>query len=222
MDPLLFLGSEYLRKMTDPTISEEEREDYRAELAAYLSTEEGGNLSVQLVRAFNKLDLDELLTLPKQTVNWYMDWLGSSRPALMEGATTESLAHIWWAYSDEVIRTRAIELILMLESAREGNPAESRILSIARRLVHAEEWPPEGQRELEGRPAGDFEMTLQIVDTLLTERSTFSLRVLGSLLRITPAGLGTRLSEHVKLKAAELGERSASDLLGQVFRRGEE
>jgi len=222
MDPLLFLGSEYLRKMTDPTISEEEREDYRAELAAYLSTEEGRPLSTELVRAFNKLDLDDLRALPKETLNWYMDWLSSNQPALIEGATTESLAHIWWVHSDEVIRARAIELILMIESAREMNPAESSVLGITRRLAFPEEESGEVQREQVGPPRANVEIAVQMVDTLLTERTPFALRVLRNLLKLMPAEFGGHLNEHIRARAGELGQRDASELLHQIYRESEE
>ena len=68
MEPLLFLGASFLEAMTDPTVPDEESEAYRHELAAYLETEEGHQLAFQMVAAFNRLDFDDLLTFPRDTI----------------------------------------------------------------------------------------------------------------------------------------------------------
>src|SRR5713226_7700025 len=99
MDPLLFLGNEFLRKMSDPALPEEEREAYRAEFSAYLQTEAGSSATVQLLLAFNKLDREDLQTFSRDTILWYLDWTSGLDPEQIREMDPELLAVIWSTFN---------------------------------------------------------------------------------------------------------------------------
>jgi hypothetical protein len=211
MNPLLFLGSEYLFRMTDPTIPEEEQESYRAGLAAYLASEDGQNLSADLVRAFNEFEdsPEEITIFPRDTILWYLDWLTHQEAGLLVKVSPTVLESVWQSYDEELLRTRTIELTLLVESLQERKPEESHVAMIFNRV--------QGSEEVDQVSSRGYSTELAIVDALLTERSTFALRVLQSCLRHSSFQVREQLQLHIRNRANQLGPEEALELLAQVF-----
>lgn len=211
MNPLLFLGSEYLFRMTDPAVPEEEQESYRAGLAAYLASEEGQSLSADLVRTFNEFEdsPEDITVFPRDAILWYVDWLTHQEPQLLVKVNPTVLDSVWQSYDEELLRTRTIELTLLVESMQERKPEESHVVMIFNRVQESEEVEQVG-------PKG-YLKELGIVDTLLTERSPFALRVLQSCLKHSRFQLREQLQLHIRNRANQLGPEEASELLAEIF-----
>lgn len=209
MEPLLFLGSEFLRKMTDSTLPEEDREAVRAEFAAYLETEEGSAAAPQLIKAFNTLDIEDLRTFPSDTLLWYLDWISSLDSHLLGIVEPATVAKIWHAFNDEVLRARAIEVLVITEPLRETKPSDSQVLNILRLVA-----PFQEDRVI---TAEATELGLQVVDSLLTEQSDFALRVLRSSLDHSRGEFRSRWTAHIEDRLTQLGPLRAQNLRDLIF-----
>jgi hypothetical protein len=209
MDILLFLGSEFLKRMTNPTVSAEERESLHYELSAYLEREQGG--AAIIVDAFNRLDFEEALSFDRETILWYLDWVTMEQRELTRRVEPASIAGLWSAFNEPVVRTRAVEVLIDVESLRDVRPSQSQIINLVQRaLGRGDESVGEATDTL---PAPDVQSVLsQIVNTLLTDQRPFGLRVLGQSLEHMPYRYRQRLEEEVEGRLATLGEARAGAL----------
>jgi hypothetical protein len=217
MEPLLFLGASFLEAMTDPTVSDEESEAYRHELAAYLETEEGGQLAFQIVAAFNRLDFDDLLTFPRHTILWYLDWVTRERPELTRQTEPRSISLIWSAFNEPIVRTRAIEALVDVEGRREVRPAESEITGIVRQALGQREGIGPERRGRQEREEEQFTLARQIVYTLLTEQSNFALSTLGVILEGLPIPFREAFRAEIQDLVPQLGESRSHQILGRIY-----
>lgn len=215
MDIVLFLGSEFLKRMTDPTVSAEERESLRYELSAYLEQEEGAGAAI--VDAFNRLDFEESLTFDREAIVWYLDWVTMERRELTRRVEPASVARLWSAFNEPVVRTRAVEVLVDVESLREVRPSQSQIITLVQRVLGRGD-----ESDFEDSPlAPDVESILsQIVNTLLTDQRPFGLRVLGESLEHMPHRYRQRLEEEVEGRLATLGEARARALREAIRTEG--
>ena len=130
MDPLLFLGREFLRKLSSPEIEAEEREAYRDSLAVYSESEEGRATPRLLIRSFNALAPEEYGGFAPETMLWFVDWIASQSDEELTGALErEVLRNIWRAFEEAPIRMRVLEVVLQLEAGRVG-PEDSMLREI--------------------------------------------------------------------------------------------
>jgi len=217
MDLLLFLGGEFLKKMTDLSVSEEERESLRYELAAYLEEETGA--AANIVEAFNRLDSDELSSFARETALWYLDWVTQERHDLARHVEPGSLSTLWSTFNEPVVRTRAVEALIGIEQVRQVHHSRSEVINLVRLALGLRD-----ERVLEDRerrPSAEaINVTSQIVDTLLTEQSPFALRVLGESLTRMPTSYRLHFQEEIETRVTVLGEARAQELLAAI--RGED
>jgi predicted DNA-binding transcriptional regulator YafY len=119
MNPLLFLGREFLHKMSGAEIEAEEREAYRDALAVYSESEDGRATPRLLIASFNDLREEEYRAFSAEMLLWFIDWVAS----LEDGELTASLEgqvlrNIWAAFDEAPVRMRVLEVALQLESGR--------------------------------------------------------------------------------------------------------
>jgi hypothetical protein len=127
MDPLLFLGREFLHRMSGSAIEAEEREAYRESLAVYSESEEGRATPMLLVRSFNRLAAEEYGGFAPETMLWFMDWIASLEEEELIGSLDRAVVrNIWMAFDLAPVRLRVLEVALQLESGRV--PPEESIL----------------------------------------------------------------------------------------------
>ena len=139
---------------------------------------------------------------------WFLDWASSRASETAGQIELAAIARVWSAVDEQVLRTRAIEVLVLLESLREVPPAESLVTNIFRSVVSVtHENEPE-------RSA--FDMGLEIVDSLVTDRETRSLRVLGACLAAAPESFRRRYETHVEARVGDLGEGQARELMSVI------
>ena len=130
MDPLLFLGREYLHKMTGSEIDAEEREAYRDALAVYSESADGLAIPHLLIASFNNLREEEYKAFSPETMLWFIDWIASQEnDELTSGLEGRVFRNIWAAFEEAPVRMRVLEVALHLESGR-VRPEESIFRSI--------------------------------------------------------------------------------------------
>jgi hypothetical protein len=226
MDFLLFLGSEFLRRMTDPSVGDEEKQSFRYELAAYLNEEQGA--AVSLVNAFNRLDFDEASAFSRETVLWYLDWVTRERNDLTGYVEPRSISILWSAFNEPVVRTRAVEALVEIEGLRDVRPAGSEIINIIRlafgvrgdEVFRDSDFPRLSLRDNEPSPDA-VSVVSQVIDTLLTEQSSFALRVLGESISQMPGQYRQHFHEEIRARLSALGRARAKELLAVIGVEGE-
>jgi hypothetical protein len=125
MDPLLFLGREFLYKMSGSEIEAEEREAYRDSLAAYSESEEGRATPRLLIHSFNRLVEEEYGGFAPETMLWFMDWIASQEDEELTSSLERGVfRNIWTAFDEAPVRMRVLEVALLWESGR-VQPEES-------------------------------------------------------------------------------------------------
>ncbi len=211
MDLVLFLGGEFLKKMTDPSVSDEERESFRYELAAYFSQESESAASI--VEAFNRLDSEDLSTFGRDTALWYLDWVTQEIPGLAKQVEPRSIGEMWSVYNEPVVRTRAVEALVGIEQLREVPPQRSEIIKLFRLALNLRDEPEDRDR----RPSLEaLNVTGQIVDTLLTEQSPFALNILGIVLPQMPSRYRLHFQGEIEKRVSMLGKARAEELLAAI------
>jgi hypothetical protein len=214
MDPLLFLGSEFLKKMTDPTAGEEDRESLRYEFATYFAEEDEG--SVSLVNAFNRLDFDELSTFARETALWYLDWVTRDRHELAGHVEPRALGVLWSAFNEPVVRARAVEAVVVVEEVREVRPARSEVINIIRLALGLQ--LEQSVEETDRLPTPEeIAVGGQVVDTLLTEQSPHSLRILGEAMARIPLPYRQHFQAEIDDRLANLGEVRAQQVRAIIY-----
>jgi hypothetical protein len=201
MNPLLFLGSDFLQRMTAPDASADERESRSYGLAAYLDREGGLSAASAIVKAFNELNVDDALTLDRNVVLWYLDWLTLERPDLQSDVDAAALVTLWSAFNEPVVRTRVLESLIDLESTRDVRPEHSSVLRIVALARGGGERPMSLSDDFVEPRDVSTDLLSQIVVTLLTDQRPFSLRVLGTAL--------AELPQHER----EIADESINELL---------
>jgi hypothetical protein len=130
MDAILFLGREFLHKMTGSDVDPEERESYRDSLAAFSESEDGRPAPGLLIRSFNRLRDEEYAAFPQETMLWFLDWIASQENEELAASLDRAVfRRIWTAFDDEPVRLRVIEVALQWEAVR-ISPRESILLAI--------------------------------------------------------------------------------------------
>jgi hypothetical protein len=128
MNPLLFLGREFLNKMTRPDVPAEEREAYRDALAVYSGSEEGAATPALLIRSFNDLKPDEYEGFTPDAMLWFVDWIASQEDPELAGLLRPAVfQNIFTAFEEPHVRLRVVEVAVQWEEAR-GLQPESSIL----------------------------------------------------------------------------------------------
>lgn len=130
MDPLLFLGREFLHKMSGSEIEAGEREAYRDSFAVYSESEEGRATPRLLIRSFNRLAAEEYSEFAPETLLWFLDWIASQQDEELTGSLEGGVfQNIWTAFDEAPLRLRVVEVALQLEAGR-ARPEESILRSI--------------------------------------------------------------------------------------------
>jgi hypothetical protein len=130
MDAILFLGREFLHKMTGSDVDPEEREAYRDSLAAFSESEDGRPTPGLLIRSFNRLGDEEYAAFPQETMLWFLDWIASQENEELAASLDRAVfRRIWAAFDDPPVRLRVIEVALQWEAER-ISPGESVLLAI--------------------------------------------------------------------------------------------
>lgn len=128
MNPLLFLGREFLHKMSGPDVPAEEREAYRDSLAVYSGSAEGAATPALLIRSFNDLQPDEYEDLTPDAMLWFVDWIASLENPELAGVLNPAVfRNIFTAFQEPHVRLRVVEVAVQWEEAR-GVAPESSIL----------------------------------------------------------------------------------------------
>ncbi len=131
MNPLLFLGREFLNKMTGPDVPAEEREAYRDSLAVYSGSEEGAATPALLIRSFNDLKPDEYEGFTPDAMLWLVDWIASQENPELAGVLRPAVFQsIFTAFEEPHVRLRVVEVGVQWEEARGVQPESSILLSI--------------------------------------------------------------------------------------------
>src|SRR5882762_5767270 len=111
MNPLLFLGREFLNKMTGPDVPAEEREAYRDSLAVYSGSEEGAATPALLIRSFNDLKPDEYEGFTPDAMLWLVDWIASQENPELAGVLSPAVFQsIFTAFEEPHVRLRVVEV----------------------------------------------------------------------------------------------------------------
>lgn len=210
MNPLLFLGSDFLQQMTAPGASSDERESRSYGLAVYLDREEGASAASAIVQAFNELDVDDALTLDRNVVLWYLDWLTLERPDLLADVDPAALVTLWSAFNEPVVRTRTLESLIDLESTRQLRPERSSVLQIVALARGGVERPMVVSDDFAEPRDVSTDLVNQIVVTLLTDQRHFSLQVLGTALAQLPLDEREIADERINELLPTLGEERAA------------
>ena len=131
MNPLLFLGREFLNKMTGPDVPAEEREAYRDSLAVYSGSDEGAATPALLISSFNDLKPHDYEGFTPDAILWFVDWIASQenpeQAAVLRPAVFQS---IFTAFEEPHVRLRVVEVALQWEEARGVRPESSVLRSI--------------------------------------------------------------------------------------------
>lgn len=131
MNPLLFLGREFLNKMTGPDVPAEEREAYRDSLAVYSGSEEGAATPALLIRSFNDLKPDEYEGFAPDAMLWFVDWIASQENPELAGILMPAVFQsIFTAFEEPHVRLRVVEVAVQWEEARGVQPESSILRSI--------------------------------------------------------------------------------------------
>ncbi len=131
MDPLLFLGREFLNKMTGPDVPAEEQEAYRDSLAVYSGSEEGAETPALLIRSFNNLKPDEYEGFTPDAMLWFVDWIASQENLELAGVLRpEVFQNIFTAFEEPHVRLRVVEVGVQWEEAQGVQPESSILRSI--------------------------------------------------------------------------------------------
>lgn len=126
MDPLLYLGREFLHKMTGSDVAAEDREAYRDSLAVYSGSEDGAETPFLLIRSFNRLAPDEYEGFTSEAMLWFVDWIASLENAELAGALEAAVfQNIFAAFEEPHVRLRVVEVALLWEEARRVAPESS-------------------------------------------------------------------------------------------------
>lgn len=131
MNPLLFLGREFLNKMTGPDVPAEEREAYRDSLAVYSGSDEGAATPALLISSFNDLKPHDYEGFTPDAILWFVDWIASQenpeQAAVLRPAVFQS---IFTAFEEPHVRLRVVEVAVQWEEARGVRPESSVLRSI--------------------------------------------------------------------------------------------
>jgi len=131
VNPLLFLGREFLNKMTGPDVPAEEREAYRDSLAVYSGSDEGAATPALLISSFNDLKPHDYEGFTPDAILWFVDWIASQenpeQAAVLRPAVFQS---IFTAFEEPHVRLRVVEVALQWEEARGVRPESSVLRSI--------------------------------------------------------------------------------------------
>jgi hypothetical protein len=131
MNPLLFLGREFLHKMTAPDVPAEEREAYRDSLAVYSGSQEGAATPALLIRSFNDLEPDEYEGFTPDAMLWFVDWIASQQNPDLAGVLSPAVfQNIFTAFQEPHVRLRVVEVAIQWEEARRVPPESSILQSI--------------------------------------------------------------------------------------------
>jgi hypothetical protein len=214
MDALLFLGREYLAKMTSTNLTSEEREDYQHAFAAYTTTEEGIGLSPQLVRAFNRLSVQDILSLSPEILLWYLDWLDSQTDSVIAAVDGSSLARVWFAFPDQLLRTRTMNFLLQLDLHRQNSPPNSAIAIIHRHFLDAME---ERRLPEEQMPSLDLFIEILLTDAILAREGAFARQVLRYCLSNQPEALLSASLASIEKRLSELAPSDATFLRREIW-----
>jgi hypothetical protein len=214
VDALLFLGIEYLRKMTASDLTAEERENYQQAFAAFITTEEGLDVPLQLVRAFNRLSVEETLSLSMDVLLWYLDWLGAQTDSIQDSVDGNSLARLWFAFPDQLFRTRSLNLLLQFDLQKESSPSESMAATIHRHYMNtaAEKQLPEDQQS-----SINLFIDILLTDAILPREGTFARKVLRYCLADQPDQLITASLANIQQRLDELTPGEANSLRAEIW-----
>lgn len=214
MDALLFLGVEYLVKMTDTHLTTDARETYGEALAAYSRSDAGFDITLRLVQAFNGVTDSDVLRISVDVWLWYLDWVFTQERSVVDEVDANLLNRVWFNIPDALLRSRVVASMLQLDSSRGTDATEAATVRVQ---LHYSAMMAEGTIDEAGRSSVFLLLDILLTEALLFRGSSYVTRVLRRCLSVQPEDLRNESLSHIDEQLQQLSDSEAEALRREIW-----